>query len=170
MCKTHTFWSDHYQVLLDPFRTAVPVWGQTTQMLRGLSPKRDCGPKRVNTACTRAALLIKYCGCCTLFFLPLVFYIGICHPLYFPVTRTDVKVVRQALPSAILDRVSGLAHMSSLLPPGTYIYLHFDRAMGSAFPRLVDLHRRSLPTRRALSPFRRREKTERKKIKGVWGK
>ena len=27
----------------DPFRTAVPCWGQTTWNLSGLSPKRDCG-------------------------------------------------------------------------------------------------------------------------------
>ena len=30
------------------FRTAVPCWGQTTQILSKLSSKRDCGPKRVN--------------------------------------------------------------------------------------------------------------------------
>ena len=34
--------------VLDPFRTAVPFWGQTTWKLRGLSPIRDCGSKRVN--------------------------------------------------------------------------------------------------------------------------
>ena len=32
------------------FRTAVPFWGQATQMLSSLSPKRDCGSKRVDTA------------------------------------------------------------------------------------------------------------------------
>ena len=32
----------------NPFRTAVPFWGQTTRNLSGLSPKRDCGSKRVN--------------------------------------------------------------------------------------------------------------------------
>ena len=32
----------------DPFRTAVPFWGQTTQILSSLPPKRDCSPKRVN--------------------------------------------------------------------------------------------------------------------------
>ena len=31
----------------NPFITAVPLWGQTTQFSRSLSPKRDCGPKRV---------------------------------------------------------------------------------------------------------------------------
>ena len=33
---------------INPFRTAVPFWGQTTWTLNGLSPKRDCGSKRVN--------------------------------------------------------------------------------------------------------------------------
>ena len=31
------------QALVNPFRTAVPVWGQTTQTSSSLSPKRDCG-------------------------------------------------------------------------------------------------------------------------------
>ena len=31
----------------NPFRTAVPFWGQITQISSGLSPKRDSGPKRV---------------------------------------------------------------------------------------------------------------------------
>ena len=42
-----------YQVctpLINPFRTAVPFWGQTTWILNGLSPKRDCGSKRVKSA------------------------------------------------------------------------------------------------------------------------
>ena len=30
-----------------PFRTAVPFWGQTSQILSYLSPKWDCGPRRV---------------------------------------------------------------------------------------------------------------------------
>ena len=29
---------------LDPFRTAVPFWGQTTQISSGLSPQPDCAP------------------------------------------------------------------------------------------------------------------------------
>ena len=33
---------------VNPCRAAVPFWGQTTQILSGLSPKRDCGIKRVN--------------------------------------------------------------------------------------------------------------------------
>ena len=32
---------------LDPFSAAVPLWGQTSQIPNGLSPKRDCGSKRV---------------------------------------------------------------------------------------------------------------------------
>ena len=30
------------------FRTAVPFWGQPTQMMSSLSPNRDCGTVRVN--------------------------------------------------------------------------------------------------------------------------
>ena len=33
---------------LNPFRTAVPFWGQPTQILSYLSEKRDRGSKRVN--------------------------------------------------------------------------------------------------------------------------
>ena len=33
---------------LNPFRTAVPIRGQTSLIPRDLSPKRDWGPKRVN--------------------------------------------------------------------------------------------------------------------------
>ena len=32
----------------NPFRTAVPFWGQTTRNLTGSSPKRDCGSKRLD--------------------------------------------------------------------------------------------------------------------------
>ena len=32
---------------VNPFRTAVPLWGQSTQSPSSLSPKRDCGSKRV---------------------------------------------------------------------------------------------------------------------------
>ena len=35
-------------VALNPFRTAVPFWGQTTWKWSRVSPKRDCGSKRVN--------------------------------------------------------------------------------------------------------------------------
>ena len=34
--------------ILNPFRPADPFWGQTTQFSSSLSPKRDCGSKRVN--------------------------------------------------------------------------------------------------------------------------
>ena len=36
---------------INPFRTAVPFWGQTTQIriIYNLCPKRDCSPKRVDT-------------------------------------------------------------------------------------------------------------------------
>ena len=30
---------------VNPFSTAVPFWGQTSQFSSVLSPKRDCGPK-----------------------------------------------------------------------------------------------------------------------------
>ena len=35
------------QLSLTPSRTAVPFWGQTTWSLRGVSPTRDCGSRRV---------------------------------------------------------------------------------------------------------------------------
>ena len=39
----------YYISTINPFRTAVPFWEQSTQISSSLSPKRDCGPKRVNT-------------------------------------------------------------------------------------------------------------------------
>ena len=35
-----------YTGRVNPFRTAVPFWGQTSQISSSLSPKRDCGSKR----------------------------------------------------------------------------------------------------------------------------
>ena len=40
---TITFWPAQ----INPFSTAVPFWGHTTQNLTGLSPRRDCNSKRV---------------------------------------------------------------------------------------------------------------------------
>ena len=41
--------------LEESFRTAVSVWGQSTQISSSLSPNRDCGSKRVKYAiCTRS--------------------------------------------------------------------------------------------------------------------
>ena len=37
----------------NPFRTAVPFWGQITYNLCELSPKRDCGSEGVETATAR---------------------------------------------------------------------------------------------------------------------
>ena len=34
-------------MMINPFRTAVPLWGQTSQISSTLSPKRDCGSKGV---------------------------------------------------------------------------------------------------------------------------
>ena len=34
----------------NPLRTAVPFWGQTTQISNSLSPKRDCGSKGINSS------------------------------------------------------------------------------------------------------------------------
>ena len=42
---THVGTNEHR---LNPFRTAVPFWVQTTQIRSSLSPKRDCGSERVN--------------------------------------------------------------------------------------------------------------------------
>ena len=38
---------------VNPFRTAVPFWGQSTQIPSRLPPKRNCSPKRVNTRSRR---------------------------------------------------------------------------------------------------------------------
>ena len=38
---------------INPFRTAVPFWGQTSQIPSSLSPKRDCGAIRVNRGRTQ---------------------------------------------------------------------------------------------------------------------
>ena len=38
----------HHTGTSNPFRTAVPFWGQTTQFMSSLSPERDCGPQRVS--------------------------------------------------------------------------------------------------------------------------
>ena len=35
------------QWVVNPFRTAVPFWGQTTRISSSLSPKRECSPKRL---------------------------------------------------------------------------------------------------------------------------
>ena len=41
----------------NPFRIAVPFWGQTTQISSSLSPKRDCGSKGVKGICESLTLL-----------------------------------------------------------------------------------------------------------------
>ena len=38
-------------VVVNPLRTAVLFRGQTIQIVSNLSPKRDCGPKRVKMSC-----------------------------------------------------------------------------------------------------------------------
>ena len=51
----HPTMSNAYSNSLNPSRTAVPFWGQTTQNLRNVSPivpKRDGGPKRVKRVTT----------------------------------------------------------------------------------------------------------------------
>ena len=40
--------SNSYTRLINPFRTAVPFWGQVSQTPSKLSPQRDCGPRRLN--------------------------------------------------------------------------------------------------------------------------
>ena len=46
---------------INPVRTAVPFWGQTTQILSSSSPKRDCGPKgaKIKQIPKRAAVSLK---------------------------------------------------------------------------------------------------------------
>ena len=45
----------------NPFRTAVPFWGQNTWKLTGLSPKRDCSSKRAKAL---KASINKSSDCC----------------------------------------------------------------------------------------------------------
>ena len=52
---------------LDPFRTAVPFWGQTTQISSSLSPKRGCGSKEVNST---GVFLSFFFSVCSFFILP----------------------------------------------------------------------------------------------------
>ena len=40
-----TLWEKRRGHLVNPFRTAVLFWGQTTRVVSSLAPKRDCGPK-----------------------------------------------------------------------------------------------------------------------------
>ena len=42
------FWSETKHSHINPLRTAVPFWGQNTRNSSSLSPKRECGSKRVN--------------------------------------------------------------------------------------------------------------------------
>ena len=37
------------ETVIDPFITAVPLWGRTTRNLTGLSAKRDCGSIKVES-------------------------------------------------------------------------------------------------------------------------
>ena len=46
-------------IKLNPFSTALPMWGQSTQFLGSLSPKRGCGSKRVKL--TTRPRLEYYC-------------------------------------------------------------------------------------------------------------
>ena len=45
----NVFYKIYLALPLNPFRTAVPFWGQTSQKISKLSPKRDWGSKGVNT-------------------------------------------------------------------------------------------------------------------------
>ena len=48
--RQKTFSDSSPKIMVNPFGTAVPFWGQITQkILTGLSPKRDCSPKRVKS-------------------------------------------------------------------------------------------------------------------------
>ena len=46
VCKLLVRTCDTLYWMFNPFRTAVPFWGQTTQLSSSLSRQRDCGPKR----------------------------------------------------------------------------------------------------------------------------
>ena len=51
VCRYIRLWTPLWIIwaCFNPFRTAVPFWGQTTQLLSSSSPKRVCGSKGVKT-------------------------------------------------------------------------------------------------------------------------
>ena len=46
-----TVWDVVSTIHVNPFRTAVPFWGQISKMPSNLSPTWDCGTKMVNNSC-----------------------------------------------------------------------------------------------------------------------
>ena len=54
---THCCCCSH--IIFDPFRAAVPFWGQTTNSLSSLSPKRDCGSKGVNSIIAKTPFVVR---------------------------------------------------------------------------------------------------------------
>ena len=61
---------DVTNLTINPFRTAVPFWGQTSQISSSLYPEQDCGPKRVNLNISRYQ--VSYIKSCFIFLLVLV--------------------------------------------------------------------------------------------------
>ena len=50
-CRDYVTYKADSSGVLIPSRTAVPIWEQSSQILSGLSPKRDRGTKRINLVC-----------------------------------------------------------------------------------------------------------------------
>ena len=48
--RKHLFTTGERKEAFNPFRTAVPLWGQTTRNLTSLFPKRNCCTKRIKRA------------------------------------------------------------------------------------------------------------------------
>ena len=46
-CSVSYHYVGYFATLINPLRAAVPLWGESTQNLTRLSPKRDCSSKRV---------------------------------------------------------------------------------------------------------------------------
>ena len=61
VARTSSFYTKYivctWWVNVDHFRAAVQFWGQSSQILSRLSPKRDCGSKRTKAATTCPAVL-----------------------------------------------------------------------------------------------------------------
>ena len=79
--------------MLNPFSTAVPIWGQTSLIPSGLSPKRDWGPKRVEVRevdCSPNGP----CGCCAYISLALGFtcFLFIRFPVYASICLEEKRV------------------------------------------------------------------------------
>ena len=70
-----------WRKIINPFRTAVPFWEQSTWNLIGLSPKWYCSSKRVDTCLENHNLIWSPLGTCPIRWNPYLEYGGVSNPL-----------------------------------------------------------------------------------------